>query len=179
MNSVTAQEFLDIRQQSPNAVVIDLRTPAEVNSEKLENCECIPVHTINAEKVKEVIARKAVPADQPIYLLCQSGKRAEMAIEKLANQGFSLVILAGGLNALKQAGAKLVSSGKNVMSLERQVRITAGALVAIGFALGVSVNPVFHWLSGFVGCGLVFAGVTDTCAMGMIIARMPWNQAKI
>jgi len=28
-----------------------------------------------------------------------------------------------------------------------------------------------------VGAGLVFAGITDTCGMGMILARMPWNSA--
>jgi hypothetical protein len=63
------------------------------------------------------------------------------------------------------------------MSLERQVRIAAGSLVLIGIALGWFVHPYFIGLSAFVGAGLVFAGVTDTCGMGMILARMPWNKA--
>ena len=33
-------------------------------------------------------------------------------------------------------------------------------------------------LSAFVGAGLVFAGITDTCGMGMLLARMPWNQCS-
>jgi rhodanese-related sulfurtransferase len=75
-----------------------------------------------------------------------------------------------------------VIRGRKVMSLERQVRIAAGALVAVGAALA-AFGPDLMWqrigagLAGFVGCGLVFAGITDTCGMAMLIARMPWNQA--
>ena len=69
-----------------------------------------------------------------------------------------------------------VVRGKKAVSLERQVRIAAGSLVVIGVALGLLVHPVLFGLSGFVGAGLVFAGVTDTCGMGMMLARMPWNR---
>jgi predicted branched-subunit amino acid permease len=63
-----------------------------------------------------------------------------------------------------------------VISLERQVRVAAGFLVLSGALLSQFVNPAFIWLSGFVGAGLIFAGATDWCGMGMLIARMPWNQ---
>lgn len=69
-----------------------------------------------------------------------------------------------------------VTRGKKSMSLERQVRIAAGSLVLLGAGLGWWVHPAFVALSAFVGAGLVFAGLTDTCGMGMLIARMPWNQ---
>ncbi|HET6424532.1 MAG TPA: DUF2892 domain-containing protein [Planctomycetaceae bacterium] len=62
------------------------------------------------------------------------------------------------------------------MSLERQVRIAAGSLVLIGVVLAWMVHPYLIRLSAFVGAGLVFAGITDTCGMGMLLARMPWNQ---
>jgi len=62
------------------------------------------------------------------------------------------------------------------ISLERQVRIAAGSLVLVGAALALFVHPAFIGLSAFIGAGLVFAGITDTCGMGMILARMPWNQ---
>ncbi len=65
------------------------------------------------------------------------------------------------------------------MSLERQVRIAAGALTFTGVVLGWLVHPYFFGLSGFVGAGLMFAGITDSCAMGMLIAKMPWNQVKL
>jgi len=63
-----------------------------------------------------------------------------------------------------------------VISLERQVRIAAGAIVLTGVILAQFANPAFAWLSGFVGAGLIFAGITDTCAMGMLISKLPWNQ---
>ena len=69
-----------------------------------------------------------------------------------------------------------VVRGKKAISLERQVRIAAGSLVVVGALLGWSVHPAFVGLSAFVGAGLVFAGITDTCGMGMILARMPWNR---
>ena len=68
--------------------------------------------------------------------------------------------------------------GRKAISLERQVRIAAGSLVVLGTALGAFVHPGFLALSAFVGAGLVFAGVTDTCGMGMMLARMPWNRAE-
>lgn len=64
----------------------------------------------------------------------------------------------------------------SMISLERQVRIAAGSLVLVGVLLGALVNPAGYYLSGFVGAGLTFAGITDTCAMGMLLAKMPWNQ---
>jgi hypothetical protein len=79
--------------------------------------------------------------------------------------------------ACVQAGLPLVR-GKKAISLERQVRITAGTLVLLGTVLGWLVHPAFIGLSAFVGGGLVFAGITDTCGMGMILAVMPWNQVK-
>ena len=88
-----------------------------------------------------------------------------------------MVNVEGGTLACEQAGLP-VERGRKTMSLERQVRITAGSLVVIGTVLGRFVHPGFYGLSAFVGAGLVFAGVTDTCGMGMLLARMPWNQAR-
>ncbi len=63
-----------------------------------------------------------------------------------------------------------------ILSPERRVRIAAGAIVILGALLAQFVSPAFVWLSGFVGAGLMFAGITDTWAMGMLIAKLPWNQ---
>ena len=60
-----------------------------------------------------------------------------------------------------------------VISLERQVRIAAGAIVLTGVLLAHFVAAGFIWLSGFVGAGLIFAGVTDFCGMGLLLAKMP------
>jgi hypothetical protein len=63
-----------------------------------------------------------------------------------------------------------------MISVERQVRIAAGAMVFTGVILGTFVYEGFYGLSGFVGAGLIFAGVTDWCGMGLLLARAPWNK---
>ena len=91
-----------------------------------------------------------------------------------------MVSIEGGTAACEANGVAVVR-GRKSMSLERQVRVCAGSLVAIGVAAGgFSSDPLWRsvglGLAGFIGCGLVLAGITDTCGMGMLIAKMPWNQ---
>ena len=97
--------------------------------------------------------------------------------QKLESAGFENVVnVEVGTSAWDGAGLPVIA-GKKAISLERQVRIAAGALVVMGAVVGHFYNPAGYGLSAFVGAGLVFAGVTDTCGMGMIIAKMPWNRA--
>ena len=74
------------------------------------------------------------------------------------------------------AGLPVISHGKKSISIERQVHIGAGALVLLGIILGFLVHPGFFGLSGFVGAGLIVAGVTDWCGMALLLARAPWNR---
>jgi hypothetical protein len=62
------------------------------------------------------------------------------------------------------------------MEINRQVQITAGLLILTGVVLGFLVSPVWFGLSGFVGAGLTFAGLSGTCAMARVLMAMPWNQ---
>jgi hypothetical protein len=99
-----------------------------------------------------------------------------MACEKFHQMGFTNVVnVEGGTLACEQAGLPIVR-GRKAISLERQVRIAAGSLVVTGAVLGYLVHPAFIGLAAFIGAGLVFAGITDTCGMGMLLARMPWNR---
>ncbi|HBJ38564.1 MAG TPA: sulfurtransferase, partial [Planctomycetaceae bacterium] len=100
------------------------------------------------------------------------------AVQKFLDAGIENVVnVEGGTSAWDAAGLP-VSRGKKAISLDRQVRIAAGSLVFAGAALGYFVHPYFIGLSAFVGAGLVFAGITDTCGMGMMIAKMPWNRCQ-
>jgi rhodanese-related sulfurtransferase len=175
--SISAEAFLTLRHQEV-VTIIDLRTPAEHLSERLEDASLMPVSDINSNQLEAHLSKHDA-STKKIYLLCQSGKRAEMACDKLAESDFDLCIIEGGLNALKAAGVDTVTSDKKTISLERQVRIAAGALVLLGGILGFSLHPYFFLLSMAIGAGLVFAGISDTCAMGMALMRMPWNQRKI
>lgn len=109
-----------------------------------------------------------------VLLLCRSGRRAKEAAECLAARGATPVVIEGGIEAWKRAGYPVLRE-KGPISLERQVRIAAGSLVLTGILLDLVV-PGVRYLSAFVGAGLIFAGVTDTCAMGLLIAKLPWNR---
>jgi rhodanese-related sulfurtransferase len=112
-----------------------------------------------------------------VLLLCRSGRRATEAAEILSRFGsVQPIVIEGGIEAWKQAGYP-VAQEKGPISLERQVRIAAGALVVAGLLLDFAL-PGARLLSGFVGAGLIVAGVTDTCAMGLLLAKLPWNRRK-
>ena len=115
---------------------------------------------------------------QPLYLICRSGSRGQKACEKFLACGYDNAInVEGGTQAWIDAGLPVVR-GQSRVSLERQVRMAAGLLVLIGALLSYFVHPYWAALPAFVGAGLVFSGITDTCGMGMLLAKMPWNQVK-
>ena len=168
-----------IRRVSPeearerNALFVDVRTAAEFEEVHVEGSVLQPLSEIDVEKIRELAGGK-----DACVLICRSGKRAGQAAKRLEGRGLpSLCVLEGGVDAWESAGLPL-RRGAKTMSLERQVRIAAGTLVFVGATLGYFVNPAWIALSGFVGAGLVFAGITDTCGMGMLIARMPWNTRR-
>jgi rhodanese-related sulfurtransferase len=151
--------------------IIDVRTPAEFREVHATIARNIPLDELTPQHLP------ASSTDQPIYLVCKAGGRSAKACQKLIYAGCSNVVsVDGGTQAWEAAGLPVVR-GKKTISLERQVRIAAGSLVLLGAVLGYFVHPYFLGLSAFVGAGLVFAGVTDTCGMGMLLARMPWNKA--
>lgn len=165
-----------INQKTSSTCILDVRTTAEAKASSVPGSLNIPLHELTPERLKTEIAQSSKDGST-IYFLCQAGRRAEMAADQLTGHiDAELVVIDGGMDALKHAQIPLNSSGNSVMSLERQVRIAAGFLVLSGVLLGTFVNPNFYFLSGCVGAGLMFAGITDTCMMGMLIARMPWNK---
>jgi rhodanese-related sulfurtransferase len=160
----------ELSQNKSSALLLDVRTPAEFEEVHIEGAILKPLHELNPEEIKTLSEGKSA-----CYIICRSGGRARQAAETLAQNGLTaLKVLDGGVSGWEKAGFP-VARGKKTISLERQVRIAAGALVVTGSALGYFVNPAWIGLSAFIGAGLVFAGVTDTCGMAMVLARMPWN----
>ncbi|MBL8824447.1 MAG: rhodanese-like domain-containing protein [Planctomycetia bacterium] len=161
-------------QAGENIELLDVRTPAEFNAVHSEFAKNLPLNDLNAAEYLKVRPR----ADQPLYVICQSGTRGRKACEALqAAGGTSVINVEGGTAAWIAAGLPVVR-GRQVISLERQVRIAAGSLVFASVLLGWFVHPYFLGLAAFVGAGLVFAGITDTCGMGLMLARMPWNRVR-
>lgn len=172
MRSITTKELYQRIQSGEKITLIDVRTPAEYQSVHIAAAQNIPITELNAEK----FTSQRAGATDPVYVVCQSGGRSKQACAKLIAAGLADVIdVEGGTRAWDLAGLP-VQRGKKAMSLERQVRIAAGSLVLTGVVLSVLVHPYCIGLSAFVGAGLVFAGVTDFCGMGLLLARMPWNQ---
>ncbi|MFT5052803.1 MAG: rhodanese-related sulfurtransferase [Chlamydiales bacterium] len=152
-------------------LLIDVRTPREFQDAHIDGSLNAPLGAL-AQGAATIRSRAM---GKYVVLICRTGQRAEKARKLLRSERINaLHVLNGGIVGWDQAGLPL-ERGESGMSLERQVRIAAGALVVIGVALGFMLDRGFFGLSGIVGAGLVIAGMTDTCAMGMFLAKMPWN----
>jgi rhodanese-related sulfurtransferase len=172
LNTITASEFARISQTDPSTRLIDVRTPGEFASVHARGAVNVPLDRVSADAVRGIRGN----ATSPLYVICKSGSRAAKACDALISQGMGDVVsVEGGTDAWVSAGLPVVR-GKGVMSLERQVRIGAGLLVLTGTLLGALVHPGFLALSGFVGAGLVFAGVTDWCGLALVLGKAPWNR---
>jgi rhodanese-related sulfurtransferase len=164
-------DLADLARTQTPVRLVDVRTPGEYETVHISGTSSVPLDTL-AEDAREI--RENLEAS--IVLKCQSGQRPGKAGEALRAAGQdSLHVLRGGVNAWVAAGFPVVR-GPRKLSLERQVRIVAGALAAVGGLLGAVVNPLFGLLPAFVGSGLVFAALTDSCAMAMMLAKLPCNR---
>jgi rhodanese-related sulfurtransferase len=139
----------------------------------------VVLETLDSLNPARVAGLFNISAESPLYVICRSGSRAKQAMAKLEQAGISdCVLVEGGTQAWVAAGYPVNRGEAMVISLERQVRIAAGALVFTGTVLGALIHPAFLLLSGGVGAGLIFAGVTDRCGLALAIARMPWNRGS-
>lgn len=171
---ITAQDLLQHRQANPSLCLIDVRTPTEFRSLRIEFAQNVPLDRLDPPGL---LAQRNGQADEPLYVVCLSGGRSQKACEKLVAAGFRNVInVSGGTQACVVAGLPVIRSGSH-WSLERQSRIVIGAMVVLGTTLGYTVHPGFYGLSTFMGLGLILAGLTDSCALGMLLAQMPWNRS--
>jgi len=152
--------------------LIDVRTPAERREVHIPGSTLMPLDRLDASE-----ARRLAGSGIPCVLVCRSGQRAAQACQKLEAAGCeSMAVLDGGILAWEKAGLPVLRGPKTI-ALERQVRIAAGLMALSGVALGTWVHPAFYGLSAFVGAGLTFAGITDWCGMGLLLAKAPWNQS--
>ena len=174
VKTISAQEYGNLCRSGATPDLLDVRTPAEFGEVHVVGARNVPLDRLDPAAVQ---SSRNGSSDQPLYVICRSGSRARQACEKFIAAGIANVVnIEGGTMACEAAGLPVVR-GRKVISLERQVRICAGAMALAGALLGYFVDPRWFGLSAFVGAGLIFAGVTDTCGMAMMLGRMPWNQA--
>jgi len=159
------------QDRAGDAIILDVRTAGEYQSEHIEGTANIPLseidnHTENLRHYRH------------IYVHCASGNRSSQACQKLNTLGLdNIVNVSGGISAWKQAGFPVYKSTRAILPINQQVQVVAGSLILLGVILSLLVHPALIGISAFVGAGLTFAGLSGTCTMGLILARMPWNRA--
>src|SRR5262245_16245496 len=160
---------LKVWLEQEEALLIDVREPPEYAAEHIPDARLLPLSTFDPARVPQEAGKK-------VALHCVMGMRSAQAGQKLLDAGFMTVYnFRGGVQAWKDAGYATAGQ-RTPLRLQRQVQIAPGTLVLLGTLLGVIVSPWFLLLSGVVGVGLVHAGVSGTCGMATLLARLPYNQ---
>lgn len=173
--TISPRELADLLAGGKACTLIDVRTPVEYQEVHAPAARNVPLSALAPDAVEGL---RPGPGE-PLYFICRSGGRGRQACEQLTAAGVGDVVnVEGGTQAWAESGLPVVR-GKPAMSLERQVRVAAGLLALVGSVLALTVHPWFAGLPAFIGAGLVFAGITDTCGMGLLLARMPWNQVAV
>lgn len=173
-STITVQLLAECDRQG-SVEIIDVRTPMEFREVHVAMARNIPLDALDP---CSVMKSRNGSTPEPLYVICKGGTRGAKAQQKFIAAGFTNVVnVEGGTEAWVSAGLPVVR-GQKAMSLERQVRLTAGFIVLVGALLGIFVHPYFAGISALVGAGLMFTAINDCCVMGMMLAKMPWNQGK-
>jgi len=170
LHRISAHDLAD-QLAAREVTVIDVREPMEYASGHISGSLNVPLGRIT----------QADLPNGPLVLVCQSGNRSAKAIAKVVGRGHPHPVwdLQGGVPGWQQAGFPVNKLKGAPLPLMRQVQIAAGSLVLLGVILSQTVAPGWIWLSGFVGAGLTFAGISGFCGMARLLAAMPWNQVAM
>ncbi len=152
------------------AVLVDIRPADEYAREHIEQALHIPLEQL-------ANGAPALQGAKAVIFHCRSGNRTQMNANQLGSSvACEAYVLEGGLDAWKKTGLPVVADASQPIELQRQVQIAAGSMIVLGTVLGVVGSPWFLLLSGFVGAGLVFAGVSGFCGLARVLMKMPWNR---
>ncbi len=171
--SISPNKLSEIVASGRKVSLIDVRTPAEFPRDPCPfRRQLLTGSAIGGR------GTKPLPSAEPVYIICKSGSRGSQACQKLEAAGLSNVINVEGGTAAWEAVGLPVVRGKEGDLAGKTGKNRRGDASPDGAALGFFIHPAWIGLSAFIGAGLIFAGVTDTCGMAMMLARMPWNQVK-
>ena len=173
--SVTVKELQRRLTAGQPAYLLDVRTRGEFTNVHVPGAKLLPLSELDGA----AFGRERGGDGAPLYVLCQAGGRAKIAIEKLEKGGVrGAILVEGGTQAWVDAGLPVERGESRVLPLMRQVQITVGFLGAAGSVLALTVDKWFVILPLVIGCGLLFAGLTGYCGLAMMLARMPWNKGS-
>lgn len=168
--TITAQDLHALRQQDSGPLLVDVRSPIEFESERIEGALNVPLDALDA-RVDEI------PESADVVVVCRTGVRATIAAESLARAGRRARVLDGGVQGWRRAHLPL-REGRKRLPVDRQVQLIAGVMVLTGVGLGLVVSPWFLALAAFFGAGLTFAGATGTCGLALLLTKLPWNATR-
>ena len=168
MQTITATALASMQQQGV-VNLIDVRTPAEFGASHAKGATNIPLDKLEPSSL-------AYCSGSPVYFICKSGIRAQKAMEKLAESGFSnMVQVEGGTDAWIDARLPVLK-GKKALGLEQQVRVIVGGMSLVGAGIVMAGQPLGLAIVAAMGAGMIYAGITNNCGLAMILAKAPWNQ---
>ncbi|GHD27315.1 rhodanese-like domain-containing protein [Nocardiopsis kunsanensis] len=169
-SSIDVPSVRALLERAPDTLVVDVRTPAEYESSHIDGSVNLPLG-----RSEPYLERLAADARGPLILVCQAGPRAEQFHDRLAEAGAAdATVMTGGMNTWEAVGAPVVR-GRERWALERQVRLVAGSIVLVSALTSLAWQPAV-WVAAFIGAGLTFAAVTNTCGMAMALSKLPYNQ---
>ena len=171
MECIEPKALLHLNRNGERSDLIDVSSPVEFEEVHVPFARNLP---IDSPELDRFMALRDPDCETPLYVMCRGGVRSVKVCAKYP--GERLVDVKGGTRNWLECGLP-VTRNRAIVSLDRQVRIAAGALTAVGTALGVFVHPYFLAVPAFVGVGLIVAGVTNTCGMAMLLTKMPWNRS--
>lgn len=169
VDAATLEQWLE---QGVDVRVLDVRSPAEFEGVHIPGAYNVPLDTLgeHAEDIQRHV-------DEPVVLVCRSGMRASQAEQRLAGAGMGNVkVLEGGMMAWERIDGE-VRRGEVRWDIERQVRLVAGSIVLASIIASIWV-PALRWVAGVVGGGLTVAALSNTCAMGMLLSKLPYNRSN-
>jgi rhodanese-related sulfurtransferase len=169
LTSVQPDELDHQRQQGHVPQLIDCRSANEFASGHVPGSVNIPVEELRS-RLHDIDPRRAV------VFICASGRRATAATQLVAS-GTPVAVLDGGINAWRGSGRELVTNAASTWSIERQVRLVAGTLATAG-GIGSFLDVGWGIVPVLIGLGLTFAAITNTCTLGELLMRMPWNRRR-
>lgn len=169
---IDSAQLRQLISDDPLIRVLDVRTGGEFDSVHISGSYNVPLDTL-AEHASDL-----AELDHPVVLVCKSGARADQAHGKLTGAGKQrLHLLDGGLDAWLASGGDVVRGSSETWAMDRQVRLVAGSISLVGI-LASLVAPKAKWLAGGVAAGLTFSAVSNTCAMGNALAKLPYNKGR-
>jgi rhodanese-related sulfurtransferase len=176
VSSISPSELFAMQNQGKEFELIDVRTAMEYSSGHIPGAKLLTLDEITDEVLVERLGDPNKSDHGPIYVTCQSGLRAQQAVEKLHIYGCrDLVLVQGGTQGWEKAGLPMKRCGR-VISLERQVQIAIGSLLLLKVIFGFTLHELFFLAGAVIGAGLILAGVTRWCGLARLIAMMPWNR---